>query len=152
MSDDLQSSIKRLGRIVEVRHTFTTVAEAVFREAEGQVHRLVLADAELERQIQAVRAEIAHNQGLTGRDVQGNEKYIEGLEFKRRKILQSIEKAKSFVEEKRMEWVERLREERVIEKVQERRLQEWEREEELQKQKAMDDAFIGRLVRTRLTR
>ena len=152
MSDDLRSSIKRLGRIVEVRHTYTTVAEAAFREAEGHVNRLIQADAEMERQIQAVRAEIAHSQGMTGRDVQGNEKYIEGLEFKRRKILQSIEKAKSFVEEKRTEWVERLRDERVIEKVQERRLHEWEREEELLKQKAMDDAFIGRFVRTHLTR
>jgi flagellar FliJ protein len=150
MSSELKSSIERLARVVDVRRTYTTVAEAAYRDAESQVARLLQADEELERQIQVVRAEIAQSSNLAIGDIQVQEKFIEALGIKRKKIQQTLEKAKANLEEKRLAWIEARRDERAIEKVRERRLQEWEREQELAKQQLMDDLFIGRLVRSRL--
>jgi hypothetical protein len=43
-----------------------------------------------------------------------------------------------------------MKEQKVIEKLQERRLHQWEREDDVANRKAQDDVSIGRYVRTRI--
>jgi len=64
-------------------------------------------------------------------------------------IRQSLEKANINLEQRRKEWTEAMREQKIIEKVQERRLHQWERQDDAAGQKSQDEMSVGRFVRTR---
>jgi flagellar export protein FliJ len=53
------------------------------------------------------------------------------------------------LEQRRKEWTEAMREKKIVAKLQERRLHQFEREDDVAQQKAQDDAFAARYVRTR---
>jgi len=144
-----KADIQRLHRVAQVRQTFSQVAEARVREAESHVREIEAQDEQIVRSIDAARAEIAERESVTGQDIQQAEKYINAQKSLRKNVLQSLEKARTKLDGKRQEWVETRREQRIIERLEERRLQEWQRLEEVAHQKSADDAFIGRLVRTR---
>src|SRR4029453_12843441 len=100
--------------------------------------------------IRVTQAGIAYLQTATGHDVQSGERYIQALETQRKLIQLSLEKATGNLEQRRQEWTEAMREEKIASKLQERRLHQLERADEVAQQKAQDDAFLGRYVRTRL--
>jgi flagellar export protein FliJ len=150
MSDGLKGSLKRLERLFQIRQTYVSVAEAGVKQAEGEVRRLENADAEVAGNIQHTQAGIAYIQTATGQDIQNGERYIQALKQQRRLLRQSLETATGNLELRRSEWTEAMREQRVIEKVQERRLHQWEREDDVANQKSQDDITIGRYVRTRI--
>ena len=147
MKDALKSGLKRLERLNEIRQTYVSVAEAGVKTAEGEVRQLEAADNTVAGDIEHTRAEIAYCHTATGHDLQSGEKYIAALNTQREVIQQSLEKANSNLEQRRHEWTEALREQKVIEKMQERRFHEWEHEDSVDIQKQQDDASIGRYVR-----
>jgi flagellar export protein FliJ len=150
MKDRLKSSLKRLERLLQIRETYVSVAEAGVKRAEGEVRRLETAATEVEGNIQHNRAGIAYLQSATGSDVQNTEKYIQALHHHQKLIHQSLETATTNLDKRRHEWTEAMREQKIIEKLQERRLHQWEREDDAANQKSQDDVSIGRYVRTRI--
>ena len=150
MSDRLKGSLKRLERLFHIRQTYVSVAEARVKQAEGEVRRLENADAEAVGNIQHTQAGIAYLKTATGHDIQNGERYIQALKHQRKVIHQSIETATSNLVHRRSEWTEAMKEQKIVEKLQERRLHQSEREDDVANQKSQDDAFIGRYVRTRL--
>ena len=149
MKDGLRASLKRLDRLVQIKETYVSVAEANVKQAEGEVRRLETVENEIAGNIQHTQAEIAYLRTATGHDVQSGEKYIRSLEVQRKLIQQSLEKATSNLEQRRSEWTEAMREQRIIEKVQERRLHQCERDDDVTNQKSQDEVSVGRYVRTR---
>ena len=150
MKEGLKASLKRLDRLFQIRETYVSVAEAGVKQAEGDVRRLEAADTEVAGNIQHTQAGIAYLQTASGNDLQNGEKYIEALQIQRKNIQQSLEKATGNLEQRRSEWTEAMREQKIVEKVQERRLHQWEREDDVANQKTQDDASIGRYIRTRI--
>ncbi len=152
MKDGLKSGLKRLERLVEIRQTYVSVEEAGVKTAEGEVRKLEAADSAVAGNIQDTRAEIAYRHTATGHDLQSGEKYIAALQTQREIIQQSLEKANSSLEQRRREWTEAMREQKLIEKMQERRSDQYEHAGDVEAQKQQDDASIGRYVRTRQKR
>jgi flagellar export protein FliJ len=150
MNDPLKESLKRLDRLVEIRQTYVAVAEAGVKEAEGEVRRLEASEREIAGHIQHNQALIAYLRTATGHDVQTRATYILALEKQRKLIMQSLEAATGNLEHRRREWTEAMREEKIVTKLQERRLQQWEREDDAAQQKSQDETSIARYVRTRL--
>ena len=150
MTDGLKASLKRLERLVHIRQTYVSVAEAGVKQAESEVRRLEAQELEVAGNIQRTQEGIAYLETATGHDVQAGERYIHALEKQRQLIQQSLEKAHSNLEQRREEWTEAMREEKIATKLQERRLHQWEREGDVSQQKSQDDAFIARFVRSRL--
>jgi flagellar export protein FliJ len=149
VKEGLKSGLKRLERLVEIRQTYVSVAEAGVKTAEGEVRQLEAADNAVAGTIQNARGEIAYRQTSTGHDLQTGEKYIAALQAQRKIIQQSLETASSNLEQRRREWTEALREQKLIEKMQERRLHQYEHADDVETQKQQDDASVGRYVRAR---
>jgi flagellar export protein FliJ len=149
MNDRLKASLRRLERLVQIKETYVSVAEANVKEAEGEVRQLENAETEIAGNIQHTQAEIAYLQSATGHDVQSSENYIRLLETQRKIVHQSLEKATSNLEQRRGEWTEAMREQKIVEKVQERRLHQCERDDDVTNQKSQDEISVGRYVRTR---
>ena len=150
MKDGLRGNLKRLERLIQIKQTYVSVAEANVKEAEGEVRQLETAESDVAGNIRHTQAGIAYLQTATGHDIQSGEKYIHALQLQRRLIQQSLEKATGKLEQRRSEWTEASREEKIIEKVQERRLHQCEREDDATNQKSQDEVSVGRYVRTRL--
>jgi flagellar export protein FliJ len=146
---DSKASLKRLERLFQIRETYVPVAEAAVKQAEGEVRQLEAADTEVAGQIQHSKAEFAYLENATAHDLQSGEKYVNALEKRRELIQQSLEKAEGKLDERRREWTEAMRERKIIEKMQERRLHQCEREDDVANQKTQDDASIGRYLRAR---
>jgi flagellar export protein FliJ len=149
MKDELKSNLKRLERLFQIRQTYVSVAESGVKVAEREVRKLEAVESLVAGNIQHTQAEIAYRQTATGHDLQTGEKYIQALKTQREIIQQSLDKATSNLEQRRREWTEAMREQKIIEKMQERRLHQWERADNVEVQKQQDDASVGRYVRTR---
>ena len=149
MKDALKASLKRLERLVQIKQTYVSVAEANVKQAESKVRELENTENEITGNIQDTKAGIAYLQTATGQDVQSSEKYIEALGVQRESVQQSLEKATTNLEQRRSEWTEAMREQKIIEKVQEHRLHQCERDDEVSSQKSQDEISVGRFVRTR---
>jgi len=150
MKDPTKSDLQRLARLVRIRQTHSSAAEAGVKQSQGEVRRLEAAGEEAAGNIQDTRAEIAYLKTAPAHDIQSSERYIEALEYQRKLIQQSLVKATDNLEQRRQEWTEAMRDERLAEKLQERRLHEWQREDDVAQQKLQDDASIVRHVRTQL--
>ena len=149
MKDELKAVLKRLERLAHIKQTYVSVAEANVKNAEGEVRQLETAESKMTGHIQDTQAEIAYLQSATGHDLQSSERYIQALELQRRLIRQSLEKANVNLQQRRNEWTEAMREQKIVEKVQERRLHQWERQDDAAGQKSQDEMSVGRFVRTR---
>ena len=149
MKDELKATLKRLERLAHIKQTYVSVAEANVKNAEGEVRQLETAETKIIGNIQNTQAEIAYLQTATGHDVQSGERYIQALELQRRSIRQSLEKANLDLELCRTEWTEAMREQKMVEKVQEHRLHQWEHQDDAASQKSQDEISIGRFVRIR---
>jgi flagellar export protein FliJ len=145
--NETRRSLDRIQRLVEVRQTYVNVAEAAVREAEVLVRYFEEEAEKNARQIQATREEIAYLKTLTGHEVQAREKHIFSLNFKARQIAQDLEKAVQMLEKRRAEWRETMKDKKIVERVQERRLLEWERSVDVHEQKQVDEMSVGRHAR-----
>ena len=141
------SDVKRLDRIAAIRETIVSAAEARLREAQLRVREIQLQEDGIVRQINHIRAEISQRNGSTGLAVQQDEKFIVRLNKQRATVLQALENAKKIATQRQAEWTEARREQKIIDRVQERRLQEWQRQQEVARQKTADDTFLGKVVR-----
>lgn len=150
MKHGLKGSLKRLERLFQIRQTYVSVAEAGVKQAEGEVRALQNADGQVAGNIQHTQAGIAYLETATGQDLHLGEKYIEALQLQRKLIQQSLEKANTNLGQRRREWTEAMREQKIIETVRERRLHQWEREHDVASQKSQDEASIARYVRSRI--
>jgi flagellar export protein FliJ len=149
MADESRARLKRLERLLQIRETYVSVAETNVKQAEGEVRQCEQAQATVAGQIQDTQAEIAYLSNASGHDIQTSEKYIFALRQQSKLIKQSLEKAAGNLEQRRREWTEAMREQKVIETMQERRLHQWRREDDVAKQKSQDDNSIARYVRSR---
>lgn len=149
MKDGQRAGLKRLERLVQIKQTYVSVAEANVKTAEGEVRRLETAEQEITGNIQDTKAGIAYLRTASGEEVQSGEKYIQALEIHREVIQQSLETATTNLEQRRGEWTEAMRDQKIIEKVQERRLHQWERDDEVANQKSVDEMSVGRFVRNK---
>ncbi|MBI4473845.1 MAG: flagellar export protein FliJ [Acidobacteria bacterium] len=145
----MKSRLKRLERLLQIRQTYVSVAETNVKQAEGEVRRFQQEGAEVDGQIQHQKAGIAYLETASGHDIQISEKYIFALQKQRDRIHQSLENAASNLEQRRREWTEAMREQKIIEKMQERRLHQWQRADDVAKQKSQDEHSITRYVRSR---
>ena len=149
MNDALKSNLKRLERLVRIRQTLSTAAEANVKQAEGEVRTLEAADSVTVGNIKDTQAGIAYLRTAAGEDIQRSQTYLQALEQQRKLIQQSLETATGNLTDRRGEWTEAMREEKIAEKLQERRLHQWQRENDTEQQKSQDDVSIARYVRTR---
>ena len=149
MKDELKAALKRLDRLAHIKQTYVSVAEANVKNAEREVRQLETAENKVTGHIQNTQAEIAYLQSATGHDVQSSERYIRALELQRTLIKQSLEKANINLEQRRTEWTEAMREQKIVEKVQERRLHQSERQDDAAGQKSQDEMSVSRFVRRR---
>src|SRR6185295_17351300 len=147
--NEARRSLDRIERLVELRQTYVTAAEAAVREAEMMVRYFEEQAQENARQIQQGREEIAYLKNLTGHDIQTRERHILGLEVRAKQIVQDVEKAEQFLEKRRGEWRETMRDKKIVERVQERRLHEWQRSVDVMQQKQVDEMSVGRHARTK---
>jgi len=151
MKDGQRAGLKRLERLVQIKQTYVSVAEANVKTAEGEVRRLETAEQEITGNIQDTKAGIAYLRTASGEEVRSGEKYIRGLEIHREVIQKSLETATTSLEQRRSEWTEAMRDQKIIEKVQERRLHQCERDDEVANQKSQDEMSVGRFVRNKQT-
>ena len=149
-SHDLKSSLKRLERVSEVRRTFVIAAEARLKEADQQVHLFEEAALEIARKIQHMQEEFSYVQRATGDQIQGREKFIQLLRSRADQVRQCLEKEKASLELRKAEWTEAMREQKLVDRVQQRRLQDWKRHEDAEKQKAADENSISRYTRRQM--
>jgi flagellar export protein FliJ len=145
--NETRRSLDRIERLVDVRQTYVTAAEAAVREAEALVRYFEEEAANNARQIQQTREEIAYLKTLTGYEIQAREKHIFSLNFKARQIAQDLEKAVQMLEKRQADWRETMKDKKIVERVQERRLQEWERSVDVMEQKQVDEMSVGRHAR-----
>jgi len=149
MKDGLKANLRRLERLVRIRQTLSSVAEAGVKQAETAVRNLEAADRETVGNIRDTQAGIAYLQTAASEDIQRSGTYLQALELQRKLIQQSLERATDNLTHRRDEWTEAMREERIAEKLQERRLHKWQREDDTAQQKSQDDASIARYIRSR---
>lgn len=149
MNDGQKASLKRLERLVQIKQTYVSVAEANVKTAEGEVRQLETDEQKIIGTIHDTQARIAYLQTATGQEVQSGEGYIKALELHRKAVQQSLVTATTNLEKRRGEWTEAMREQKIIEKVQERRLHQCERDDEVANQKSQDEMTVGRFVRNR---
>lgn len=145
--NEQRHGLLRIERLVEVRQSYVTAAEGRVHEAEQQVRLCEEAAEEKDRQIRQVRAEIAYLDHATGETIQNRERYIFSLHVRAHQARELLEKAKKVLDIRRLEWRETMRDKKVIEKVQERRLQEWQHSVDVAEQKDIDEMTVGRYAR-----
>ena len=146
-SHDLKFQLKRLDRLFHIRETFVDAAEARVKLAEQEVARIEETAQENARKIQHTMEELAHPGEATGMTVQSAQNYLQLLRSRAAEIQRSLDASKALLEERRREWTEAMREQKVVETMQERRLQQWMRQDATAEQKLTDEVFIGRFVR-----
>ena len=147
-----QQGLQRIERLVEVRQSYVTAAEGRVHEAEQQVRVCEAAAEEKDRQIRQVREEIAYLNHSTGEMIQNRERYIFSLHVRAHQARELLEKARKILDARRLEWRETMRDKKVIEKVQERRLQEWQHSVDVAEQKDIDEMTVGRYARNQANR
>ena len=150
MRSHVKDSLKRLERLIQIKQTCVSVAEANLKHAESDVRRLEISDRQIVASIQDLRSGIAYLNRTVAGDVQRSEKCIEALELDRKKISKCLEEATRCLEARRAEWTEATREQRIIEKAQKRRSQQLEREDDLRRQTSQDDVTINRHIRNQI--
>ena len=146
----LKASLKRFERLAELHRTYVAVAEAGVKQAQGEVQRLEAVDHEVAGNIRHTQAGMAYLKTAAGHDLHRRERYLQALEKQRKLVQLSLETANSNLEQRRREWTEAMREQKIAAKLQERRLHQRKREADAAQQKSQDDASIARYVRTRL--
>jgi flagellar export protein FliJ len=144
-----KTSLKRLERLVQIKQTYTLCVQANVKIAEGEVRQLEKVEREITGSIRHTQAGIAYFQTAQGQEVQSGADYIKALELHRKVVKQSLEKATNKLEQRLSEWTEAMREQRIFEKVQERRLNQYKRDDEVAAQKLQDEISLGRYVRMR---
>jgi flagellar export protein FliJ len=142
-----KEKLRRIERLVGIRQSYLTAAEGRVREAEQQVRLREEIAAEKDGQIRQTQAEIAHLDHSTGASIQNRERYIFGLLVRARQAHEALEKARIVLEGRQREWRECLREQKVIMKVQERRLLEWRHIINVTDQRQIDEMTVAQYAR-----
>jgi flagellar export protein FliJ len=146
-SQHLKSSLKRLDHVSEVRRTFVLAAEVRLKEAHRQVF-LLEGDAEQARlRLRSAMADIASIERSTGDQLQNQERFIRCLRSREDEIRLRLEGARISLEARMAEWTEAMREQRIVELVQQRRLKDWKRHDDAGKQKAADESAVSHYLR-----
>jgi flagellar export protein FliJ len=150
--NDQQRRMHRIDRLADVRQSYVTAAEGRVREAEHLVRMREEAAEESHRQILRVREEIAYLDHSTGEEIQNRERYMFTLHLRARHAREALDKARKILDSRRHEWRESRRDQMVIEKVQERRLQEWQHSVNIADQKDVDEMTVMRHARDQIHR
>jgi len=139
--------LRRTERLARIRQSYVTAAESRVREAELQFRLREEVAADKDGQIRQIQAEIAYLDHASGASIQNRERYIFGLFVRARQAHEALEKARIVLEGRRREWREAMRDHKVIVKLQERRLQEWEQIVEVTDQRHIDEMTVAQHAR-----
>jgi len=142
-----KEKLRRIERLVGIRQSYLTAAEGRVREAEQQVRLRAESAAEKDGQVRQAQAEIAYLDHSTGASIQNRERYIFGLLLRARQAHEALEKARIVLEGRQREWRECLRDQKVIMKVQERRLLEWRQIIDVTEQRQVDEMTVAQHAR-----
>jgi len=145
--NETRRSLERIERLVEVRETYVTAAEARVKEAEAMVRYFQEELARNAAEASKTREEIAYLKTLSGFEIQAREKHILSLNFKARQLNLDLDKANQLLEKRRAEWRETMKEKKIVERVQERRQQQWQHHVDVMEQKQVDEISVGRFAR-----
>jgi flagellar export protein FliJ len=149
MSEQLRAHTQRLKRLLQIRQTMADAAEAQLRESTYRLRSLEQAEEAVTGKIQNAREEIAYSVSLSGEELHLSENLIGALFLNRHSIRENLEKARDTLAIRQRQWKQAMSELRMVEKIQDRRLQELSRKDEVANQRSMDDSYIGKLVRSR---
>ncbi len=145
--NETRRSLERIERLVEVRQTYVTAAEARVKEAESLVRYFQEELEKNAREAQQTRREIAYLKTLSGFEIQAREKHILSLNFKARQLNVDLDKAGQQLEKRRAEWRETMKDKKIVERLQERRQQQWDHHVDVMEQKQVDEMSVGRFAR-----
>jgi flagellar export protein FliJ len=145
--NETRRSLERIERLVEVRQTYVTAAEARVKEAESLVRYFQEELEKNAREANQTREEIAYLKTLSGFEIQTREKHIASLNFKARQINLDLDKANQLLEKRRAEWRETMKDKKIVERLQERRQQQWDHHVDVMEQKQVDEMSVGRFAR-----
>jgi flagellar FliJ protein len=149
-SQNLKSNLKRLERVSEVRRAFVIAAEARVREADQQVRQFAEAAEEIAGKMRDMQEEFSYVQRTTGDQIQGHEQCIRSLGRQSDQARQDLDRARMSLELSRAEWTEAMREQKIVERVKQRRLRDWNRRDDAEKQKATDENSVTRHTRRQM--
>jgi flagellar export protein FliJ len=149
---DQKQRLHRIDRLAELRQSYVTAAEGRVREAEHHVRVCEETAEEADRQIRRVREESAYLDHSTGEEIQNRERYVFTLHVRARHAREALEKARKALDSRRHEWRETKRDHMVVEKVQERRLLEWQQSINVAEQKNVDEMTVARHARNQTNR
>ena len=150
--NEQRQRLHRIDRLAEVRQSYVTAAEGRVREAEQHVRLCEEAAEHTDRQIRLLREEIAYLNHSTGEELQNRERYIFTLHVRARQAREMLDKSRKVLDSRRHEWRETKRDHMVIEKVQERRLHEWQHSLNVAEQKEVDEMTVARHARNQFNR
>jgi flagellar export protein FliJ len=147
MSESLKPRIQRLRRLLSLRETLSDAAEAGVRESQQLVDRLDANRRSIEENIAATRNETAQLTSVAGQKLSMVERFVQALENRHVSVQYSLDKAKVSLDRRRDEWVEALRQQRIVERTLRRQKAQLERHNDMTTQKIMDESHNGRLAR-----
>jgi flagellar export protein FliJ len=145
--NEQKEKLRRIDRLAGIRHSYLTAAEGRVREAEQQVRLRSEIAAEKDGQIRQTQAEIAYLDHSSGASIQNRERYIFSLLVRARQAHEALEKARIVLEGRLREWREALRSHKVIVKVRERRLLEWQQIINVEDQRHIDEMTVAQYAR-----
>lgn len=147
---DGRQKIERLTRLVDLRQISVEECERQVRNAELRQARAEKRLGDERGNFDRLQAAFSHPQARTGLDLRQTEAALKASLARQERIAQEIENAKSSVGGARARWMEARREQKVVERLRERRLHDAEREMEYRMQKATDEVAITRHRRAEL--
>lgn len=151
MRSEFREQLRRLARLVRHRDLCVSAAEGRVQQAAAAVQQLQVQRDETLGRIRATRQELALRGSATGLSLQVTERFVDSLTRRCAELEQSIQKAAVTLNQRRLEWVEARREQRIVTRLQEHRVHLAAREEAVQAQKSADELFNAKHARTRIS-
>lgn len=147
MAENMKPRLQRLRRLLSIRETMSDAAEAGVRESQQLVDKLDATRRNIEENIATTRHETAQIKSIEAPKLGVIERFVQALENRQVSVAYSLEKAKVTLDRRRDEWVEALRQQRIVERTLRRQKAQVERYADVVAQKAMDDSHNASLTR-----
>jgi flagellar export protein FliJ len=147
---DLKSRLQRLERLSDLRRTHVMVAEGRVAEARRQVALLEENAEAIRQKIREARSNMVCTVRISGEELQAVEKFVQVLQRQAAQIEADQIAANAALDLRRLEWTEALREQKIVDRVQEKRRREWKRQAGTGIEKEADrDSVMRHHCRTR---
>ncbi len=133
-----------LEKVLRWRHTQLELEEAQFRRQAAELANLDRALAEIEASALSAEMELRGQEVVTGRDLATLGGYRLAVKELERQISRQREDCRKLVAERQAAMMEARRRFRLLEKLKERRLGEWEKERDREMEEIASESFLAR--------